>query len=139
MSTVTVARATPTRDRPVLDVSNAAKSIVNDSYDSLYVGLVRNLAKRKRQALSEELGTLIDAIQNEGYTFADLIGATRDIIRRQKSGGYWDDCTNDLDRAFESALKAQESRESRDVRESLTSREPRTEEDWRERDNPITG
>ncbi|OAB61461.1 hypothetical protein AY599_26950 [Leptolyngbya valderiana BDU 20041] len=112
---------------------------MNDSYDSLYVGLVRNLAKRKRQALSEELGTLIDAIQNEGYTFADLIGATRDIIRRQKSGGYWDDCTNDLDRAFESALKAQESRESRDLRESTTPRETRTEDDWRERDNPITG
>lgn len=120
---------------------------MND-YDSLYVGLVRNLSKRKRQALSEELETLIEAIENEGYTFADLIGAIREILRRKKTGGYWTDCSTDLDRAFESALRAQDSRDTREIRELRDDRDDREERDyrddredadWRERDSPIVG
>ena len=78
-------------------------------YDSPYDSLIRNLARRKRQALADELGDLFDAIQDQGYTYADLLGAMREILALQTSGVLWEDCLGDLDRAIERALRAQAS------------------------------
>ncbi|NJN63327.1 MAG: hypothetical protein HC795_19035, partial [Coleofasciculaceae cyanobacterium RL_1_1] len=78
-------------------------------YDSVYDSLIRNLARRKRQALADELGDLFDAIQDQGYTYADLLGAMREILALQTSGALWEDCLGDLDRVIERALRAQAS------------------------------
>lgn len=78
-------------------------------YNSGYDNLIRNLARRKRQALADELGDLFAAIQDQGYTYADWLGAMREILAAQTSGGLWEDCLEDLDRAIERALRAQAS------------------------------
>ncbi|TAF54706.1 MAG: hypothetical protein EAZ61_05300 [Oscillatoriales cyanobacterium] len=78
-------------------------------YGSVYDSLIRNLARRKRQALADELGDLFDAIQDQGYTYADLLGAMREILATQTSGELWEDCLEDLDRAIDRALRAQSS------------------------------
>lgn len=100
-------------------------------YDSVYDSLIRNLARRKRQALADELGDLFDAIQDQGYTYADLLGAMREILAVQTSGALWEDCLGDLDRAIERALRAQASEP-----EAFTVKVEEGEMDRDERDRP---
>ena len=137
-------------------------------YGSVYDSLIRNLARRKRQALADELGDLFDAIQDQGYTYADLLGAMREILATQTSGDLWEDCLGDLDRAIERALRAQASepdaftvkdddetsgrdprdhprlepekmdRDDRDMRDDRTDRTDRTDRKTWN-DSPITG
>ncbi len=100
-------------------------------YDSVYDSLIRNLARRKRQALADELGDLFDAIQDQGYTYADLLGAMREILAVQTSGALWEDCLGDLDRAIERALRAQASEP-----DAFTVKVEENEMDRDERDRP---
>lgn len=137
-------------------------------YDSVYDSLIRNLARRKRQALADELGDLFEAIQDQGYTYADLLGAMREILATETSGSLWADCLGDLDRAIERALRAQASepdafvvksgdddlerehhdrprleseKPEREERNDREERNPRSDRDDRKtwNDSPITG
>jgi len=131
----------PTRIPDHAEIITLGEPFMNDRYDSVYDSLIRSLARRKQEALAAELSGLFTAIQHQGYSYADLLGAIREILSQQALGSEWNDCLHDLDRAINSAQRAQGL--SVDTVDQLEDR-PRLEES-RDRDrrewsnNPITG